>query len=495
MINLYELPIRMSFLGDLRLDHRFIKIINQLSTDIGKSISQCMLKWSQTKATYRFLSNKKVKHSHLMAIEEEHLIDKLIKADSPHANGSKRLVFHLQDTTTLNFSEQKSAHQLPCLDYPHHRGYFAHTGLVTDEQGCIEGILAQRIWGRSELELGTSRYYQSVLQSLPIECKESVRWVEQFELFDRIVGELKNTRGISISDCESDIYELFIAKRSADVDLLVRSQHNRDILMPDGKFQGLTTYIATLPPEGRFWMDVLQDNKHSYRPVEFAMRFGEVNIKLPENLKWSSSIPRAARRLAQRMAEKNGLKLRVVHVIELNPLIVSKPIEWTLLTTLPINDYWDALQVVQYYALRWRIEIFHLVFKEGCAIEKLQLEKPQRLENAIALYSIVAAQVTSLRYLAQTQGQKPMTLTGFTPKQYTYLAHYLKVNYDFVVYMPQSPQEIPSIEQFVNLIICLAGGHRGNKNKEVGIRQLWKGLATAKIVLKAYESATLFDST
>jgi Transposase DNA-binding/Transposase DDE domain len=494
MVKVYEHQPVMSFLGDLRLDQRFVKIINQLSNDIGKSISQCMLKWSQTKATYRFLSNKKVKHSHLMAIEQEHLIAQLIKGDTPQANGSKRVVLHMQDTTTLNFSEQKSAHQLDCLDYPQHRGYFVHTGLVTDEQGCIEGILAQDIWNRSVLELGTSRYYQSTLQSLPIECKESVRWVEQFDLFDSIVGELKNTRGISISDCESDIYELFIAKRSNHVDLIVRSQHNRDILMPDGKYQGLATYIPNLKVEGHFWMDVLQDNKHSYRPVEVAIRFGEVNIKLPENLKWSSTTPRAARRLAQRMAEKNGLKLRVVHIIELNPILGAKPIEWTLLTTLPINDYWDALQVVQYYALRWRIEIFHLVFKEGCAIEKLQLEKPQRLENAIALYSIVAQQVTSLRYLAQSQGHKPMTLTGFTPKQYLFLAQYLKVNYNFVVYTPQAPQEIPSIEQFVHLIICLAGGHRGNKNKDFGIRQLWKGLSTAKIVLKAYEAFTLFDS-
>lgn len=493
----YEISSPISYLGDLRLDRRFIKIFAQLSDDIGKSISQCMLKWSQIKAAYRFLSNKKVTHHHLMAIEEAHLHTKLVKENVLSANGSKRVVLHLQDSTTLNFSNQKSAHQLPCLNYPNHLGYFVHTGLVTDRQGCIEGILAQHIWGRTVSELGTSKYFQTLHGGLPIECKESDRWVSQFELFQSVVGELKQTHGISISDCESDIYELFIAKRVDNVDLIVRSQHNRLVITSNDKAhkehkeQPLNNYLSTLNDQGHFWLDILKEDKHSYRPAELSIRFGEITIKIPENIKWSSVIPRAARRLAQKMADKKGLTLRVIQVTEINPMEGCKAIDWTILTTLPINDFWDALQAVQYYALRWRIEIFHLVFKEGCAIEKLQLEKPQRLENAIALYSIVATQLTTLRYLAQTQGQKSMILTGYTPKQYHILAQYLKINYDLVL---PTPSETPTIEQFAKLIICLGGGHRGNKNKDFGIRLLWRGLSTAKIILKAFDSFITFDS-
>lgn len=153
------------------------------------------------------------------------------------------------------------------------------------------------------------------------------------------------------------------------------------------------------------------------------------------------------------MANRNGLKLRVVEVVEVDAEAGCKPIHWTILTTLPVNNYWEALQVTEYYALRWRIEIFHLVLKEGFAIEDIQLEKPQRIQNAIALYSLIAAKVTNLRYLAQYQAQKPMTVTGFTHKQYNCLNQYLKTRYNLSVSPLQDPTEVPTVEQFVQLIV------------------------------------------
>lgn len=483
----YSLPVS-SFLGDLRLDQRFIKLVNGLSQDIGQSISKCLVKFSQVKAAYRFFSNSKVTHQRLMAIEENQLIKTLIQKDVPLLNGSKRVVLHMQDTTTFNFSHQKGARQLPCLSSLQQHGYFGHTGIVCDDLGCIEGIADQYVWGRTEQELGTNKHFKVVQNGLPIECKESDRWVRQFDHFQSLVSELHHTHGISISDCESDIYELFIAKRTDNVDLIVRSQHNRDLLLPNGTTQSLEAHLATLPVDNYAWIEVLNADKHTYRSVKLAVRFGKVAIQLPQSLKWSSIIPRAARRLKEKMAAKKGLSLYVIDVTEIDPAQGCTPIHWTLLTTLAIDDYWDALQAIQYYALRWRIEIFHLALKEGCVMEESQLEKPQRIQNAIAVYSIIAAKVTNLRYLAQTQGQKPMTLTGFAPKHYTYLNQYLITRYNLRLPQPQDRKEIPTVEQFVHLIVCLAGGHKGNKNKQIGIRVLWQGLAVAQTVIQAFEA-------
>jgi Transposase DNA-binding/Transposase DDE domain len=484
----YSLPA-VSFLGDLRLDRRFIKLINGLSHNIGKSIAYNLVKWSQIKAAYRFMSNKKVTHRHIMAIEEARLIKHLINKDVPSLNGLRRVVLNFQDTTTLNLSGQKSARQLPCLSGLNQRGYFGHTSLLSDDKGCIEGVLSQQVWGRDEGELGTNKHFKTLQTSIPIECKESGRWLDEFENFQSLMSGLHHTHGISISDRESDIYELFIAKKSDNVDLIVRSQYDRDLVMPNGSTQKLNAYLTTLPVQGYTFINVLKDDKHTFRLAQLAIHFGEITVKIPDNLKWSSVIPRAARRLNQKMARKNGLKLRVVEVTEVNPDPDCEPIHWTILTTLPVNNYWEAVQVIEYYALRWRIEIFHLVLKEGCAIEETQLEKPQRIQNAIAMYSLIAAQVTNLRYLAQYQAQKPMTITGFTHKQYNCLDQYLKTRYNLSVSTSQDPTEIPTVEQFVHLLVCLAGGHRGNKNKKIGIRLLWKGLEIAQTVLQAFEAA------
>jgi len=66
------------------------------------------------------------------------------------------------------------------------------------------------------------------------------------------------------------------------------------------------------------------------------------------------------------------------------------------------------LQVVRWYALRWRIERLHLVLKSaGMQVEKLQFDDVHTLFNALAFYSIVAWRLLYLTYLVRQQPQLP----------------------------------------------------------------------------------------
>ena len=67
-----------------------------------------------------------------------------------------------------------------------------------------------------------------------------------------------------------------------------------------------------------------------------------------------------------------------------------EPIQWLRLTTLEINSISDVEQYVRWYSYRWLIERYHYVLKSGCHLEQLQLKTAQRLEMALATYSIVA---------------------------------------------------------------------------------------------------------
>ncbi|HBF38650.1 MAG TPA: hypothetical protein DDW50_15195 [Firmicutes bacterium] len=59
------------------------------------------------------------------------------------------------------------------------------------------------------------------------------------------------------------------------------------------------------------------------------------------------------------------------------------PIEWFLLTTIPIGSLEEAVQKIEAYRERWKIERFHYILKSGCGIEDLQLETKERLEILI----------------------------------------------------------------------------------------------------------------
>ena len=52
---------------------------------------------------------------------------------------------------------------------------------------------------------------------------------------------------------------------------------------------------------------------------------------------------------------------------------------------------------MSWYLCRWEIEIFFKTLKNGCTIEKLQLEHVNNLYNCIALYVIIAWRIMYIR--------------------------------------------------------------------------------------------------
>ena len=54
--------------------------------------------------------------------------------------------------------------------------------------------------------------------------------------------------------------------------------------------------------------------------------------------------------------------------------VPDEPIEWLLLTTVPVETFVQAAQVLFGYSQRWRIEDFHKAWKSGvCRVEDTQL--------------------------------------------------------------------------------------------------------------------------
>jgi hypothetical protein len=75
---------------------------------------------------------------------------------------------------------------------------------------------------------------------------------------------------------------------------------------------------------------------------------------------------------------------------------VDEPIEWLLLINLPIESFDDAIRVVEWYCCRWQIEVCHKVIKSGCRVEDCRLQTADRLQNYIALMSILLGVCTGL---------------------------------------------------------------------------------------------------
>ncbi len=76
-------------------------------------------------------------------------------------------------------------------------------------------------------------------------------------------------------------------------------------------------------------------------------------------------------------------------------------VSWLLLSTLPVERVEQAMHCVRWYSLRWLIERYHYVLKSGCRLEQVQLQSKERIERALATYSIVAWRLLWLTYQAR----------------------------------------------------------------------------------------------
>jgi hypothetical protein len=97
---------------------------------------------------------------------------------------------------------------------------------------------------------------------------------------------------------------------------------------------------------------------------------------------------------------RGPLTVNVVYLSEVDPPPGVEPVDWMLLTSEPAATFEQALRVVEYYRCRWVIEEWHRALKEGCRLERSQLEDAAALTRLTAVLSVIAVRLVQLRDLA-----------------------------------------------------------------------------------------------
>ncbi len=93
---------------------------------------------------------------------------------------------------------------------------------------------------------------------------------------------------------------------------------------------------------------------------------------------------------------------------EIDPPADAKPVLWRLLTTLPVENAEDALEIIRLYRLRWRIEeVFRVLKRDGLALEEFQVSGA-RLFNLAALGIVAATRILQLTD-ARSASARPAT--------------------------------------------------------------------------------------
>jgi Transposase DNA-binding/Transposase Tn5 dimerisation domain len=439
---------------DRRLDSRYRILLEQLSAKPSLSIPAACQGAAETVAAYRFFDNEKTDATKVLQPHRQATLER-IRAEA--------VVIAAQDTTEIDLTRKQERVGGPLNDAKRW-GVFVHPVLVMTPQRVPLGVVDAEMWSRDPKELEkSSRQRKKERRQKPIEEKESYRWLQGYETACQIAAEAPNTKVICVSDSEGDIYECFVAGAREDTKRaawIVRSGQEDRTLAEEEK--NLRQLLLCQKPLGKMTIQVSKR--------EASTGDGRKRRQPRESRKALVSV-RAVRTLLS-PPDRTGKKLpaafvNAVLVREEEPPSGEEPIEWLLLTSLPIDTFAAACAVADYYCCRWEIEIYFRVLKSGCKIEDLQLQREDRLQVCLAMYLIVAWRVL---YVLMMGRECPLLSCDVVLSEAEWKSVWVISN------ETPAPRTPPTLAEIIPMIAGL-GGYLGRKQDgPPGPQTMWIGL-------------------
>jgi hypothetical protein len=362
-------------LGHQARNKRLVETADRLALHPGGSLPDKLADPADLKGLYRLVEHPTVTHANVLAPHVARTVQ--LMRDCPG------VVLILHDDTVLDYSGLHSLRdELGQVGNGHGRGYYCHNSLaVVADTRQVLGLAAQCLHRRRKVPPGEQREQRRQRPD-----RESLLWKRGSQSIPAApVGRV----WVDVADRGADITEFLDYQEQAGKKYLVRSQHNRRLELEDPEKPGelrrvkLHDWARSLPTTDERAVEVQAQSGQPPRTVRLAIAWTKVTLLPPR----------------QPRGEERGVPLPawVVRVAESDPAAGVEPLEWILVTNVPVRCAADAWERVAWYRVRWVVEEYHKGQKTGCGIEALQFRHRERLEPVIALLSVVTLTLLELR--------------------------------------------------------------------------------------------------
>lgn len=450
-------------LGDARRTSRLVELAAEVATRPAGTVVKACASSASREGAFRLLENDAV---HPDAVREA-----VTEATRMHCQQEQQVIVPI-DGTSLNLTDNARIKQLGAVGAwsKGARGVQVMTAVALKSDGSMLGVCAQRMWVRSAR---SPHGHRGALGK----TSENRFWLET-------LSEIAVTFGESESRCRpwfqmdrgADCLQVLKLATESDLLMTVRAAHDRCI---EDKIGHLWSTLQRAPVRAKRKLEV-----SARPPAARKKRVKGKRIKFvtaPRRARVAALVIRAATVPIQ--CTSNGRKfttiLNAVYVREANRRGDDR-IEWMLLTTHPIRLRREVLEVVRAYALRWRIEEFHRLWKTGlCRVEDTQLRSRDAIFKWATILAAVSTRAMQLKHLARTTPDVPAS-THFSPTELNALISLRR---------PKgiALDHVPTLAVAVQWVAEL-GGHPGPWGKPPGAIVIGRGLYDVLVAARAFES-------
>lgn len=431
-------------LGDERLNKRSVKVIEALAANPEASINGACQGWGDTLAAYRLFDHGNVTYEQILDPHCQATLERMAKVP---------VVLIPQDTTELDFTDHPPK-DARCLNRETRFGLYQHSHLAVTPDKLMLGVVGIEYFDRAPESLGKT--VERV--TLPIEEKESFRWLKGYRLACELAAQCPSTQIVSVADREADIYDIFVDAQEQTgprAEYIIRAKEDRSTLERNPA-AGRAAYHKVRDEVRRSKIlttrviELEATPKRKARQATVEVRAMTVQIKPPHA---RSHLP--------------SVTVNIVMVEEVGGPGDGTDVSWLLITTLPIGTLDEVLRIVDYYGARWTVEIFFRILKSGCRVEEIQLETNRRLQNCLAFYNIIAWRILYLTYMNRTTPTLPCTAV-FDDAEWKSVWR--------VVTKQSLPSTPPTLSEFMKLLTQLGGYNNRAREPAAGPQTIWIGM-------------------
>ncbi|WP_425384012.1 IS4 family transposase [Wolbachia endosymbiont (group B) of Eupithecia inturbata] len=445
-----EKELRHVNLGDVRLNKRLIKTSYLIENKASGSINQSCVGWKEAKGAYRLFSNEKLEAKEIYSSHYKETIER-IKGDE--------IVFSVQDTSYLDFDSHIKTKGLGSISKAytkHKKGLLLHSALIVNKDGLPLGLSSQQCWARSIRE-ETAQEKANRKYRTAIKEKESYKWIAALK--ETLNNLAEGAQLVTIGDREADIFKFLWTIESLDSFYVIRNRTNRKFICIEGGKTDLQTRITQLPVKREIVLNVAENKYQISRKANIEVRYMKGYIPI------RSSYIYGSKDTEHKISDK--IAIYVVSAKETNPPERVEAIDWTLLTNVPVNSTLDAIERINWYKLRWKIEEYFRILKSGCKVESSRLATKERLEKLIAIKSIIAFKIL---YLTKVALSNPMEVCTKVLSNEEWKTLYIREHK-----VAKLPEEPPNIKQAIIWLGKLGGFMNRKSDNLPGTMTLWRG--------------------
>jgi hypothetical protein len=338
--------------------------------------------WAELKGAYRLLNNSRVSLETLTAPHRAATLQRASISKRAHA-----VTLMVEDSTELDFSQHRHTRGLGPIGNGRGRGLIVHSTLAVDPvEREVLGLAHVQAVLRQPAPKPYPRGYRS---------DEGKVW----EVSAQQIGAPPpgaDVTWVHVSDRGSDCFDYMRACVDQSKDFVVRAKVNRAIEVGAGagdqiSRQFVFDYIRALPAVAgsAYTVEVTARAGHPARMAEVVLTWVKADLAVPTHLPAD-------------MQARGPLSIWIVRAFEPHPPPDAngkpvEPVEWVLLTSLPVMTLAQARQVAAYYECRWLCEEYHMCLKTGCAIEANQLDDGQDIQRLLGFAAPIAVRLLQLK--------------------------------------------------------------------------------------------------